>query len=195
MDILKKFTNKASTDPVGLAQQQQTKEKNEVRTAFVQGISALRDFIAPSSLEFQSGYFRIGTRYARTFYVYGYPRQIFTGWLSPIINLDEIIDISMHVEPVDSQTVLSNLRKKVSQLEAGLQIDAEKGKVRDSGKQAAISDAEELRDKLQLGEERFFRFSLYMTIYSETLEELDFVQHNLESILGQQLIYSKPEIG
>lgn len=194
MDIIKKLNlkSKPSTDPVELAQQQQAKEKHEVQTAFVQGISALRDFIAPSSIEFQSGHFRLGTRFARTFYVYGYPRQIFTGWLSPIINLDEVIDISMHIEPVDSQTVLKNLRKKVSQLEAGLQIDAEKGKVRDPGKQAAISDAEELRDKLQLGEERFFRFSLYMTIYSESLEELDFVQHKLESILGQQLIYSKP---
>ncbi|MDQ3094251.1 MAG: DUF87 domain-containing protein, partial [bacterium] len=59
-------------------------------------------------------------------------------------------------------------------------------------KQAAIQDAEEMRDKLQVGEERFFRFGLYFTIYAGSEEELEFVSHKVESMLGQQLIYSKP---
>ncbi len=179
-------------DPIQLAQEQRLREQQEVEQAFQKGVTALRDFIAPSSLEYQSGFFRLGTRYARTFYVYGYPRQLFTGWLSPIINIDEEIDISIYVYPVESQVVLDNLRKKVSQLEAGIQIDNEKGRVRDPGKQAAILDAEELRDKLQVGEERFFRFGLYCTIYAGSVEELDFIHHKIESILGQQLVYSKP---
>ena len=179
------------TDPVSLAQAQQMREQQEVQAAFNKGVTALRDFIAPSSLEFQSGYFRIGTRYARTFYVYGYPRQVFTGWMSSLVNVDEVIDLSMFIYPVESQVVLENLRKKVTQLEAGLQIDAEKGRIRDPGKQAAISDAEEMRDKLQVGEERFFRLGLYFTLYAGSLDELEFVTHKIESMLGQQLVYSK----
>src|SRR5690242_483285 len=93
-------------DPVTLAQQQRAKEQREVDEAFRKGISELRDFIAPSSLELESDHFRLGTMFARTFYVYGYPRQIFTGWLSPIVNLDEEIDVSMFVYPVASQVVL-----------------------------------------------------------------------------------------
>ncbi len=179
-------------DPVALAQAQRAREEQEVNLAFQKGVTALRDFIAPSSIEFQSGFFRIGTRYARTFYVYGYPRQIFTGWLSTMVNLDEVIDLSMFIYPVESQVVLENLRKKVSQLEAGIQIDAEKGRVRDPAKQASILDAEEMRDKLQVGEERFFRFGLYFTVYANSMDELEFVSHKVESMLGQQLIYSKP---
>lgn len=183
---------KQPVDPVLLAQQQRAREKQEVDVAFRKGISELRDFIAPSSLEIESDHFRVGTVYARTYYVYGYPRQIYTGWLSPIVNLDEEIDVSMFIYPVASQVVLENLRKKVTQLEADLQINAEKGKIRDPGKQAAIADAEELRDSLQVGEERFFRFGLYLTIYAKSLEELDFIEHKVETILGQQLVYSKP---
>jgi len=183
---------KVVTDPVAMAQAQRQREQQEVTSAFQKGVTALRDFIAPSSLELQSSFFRIGTRYARSFYVYGYPRQIFTGWLSGMVNIDEVIDLSMFIYPVDSQVVLENLRKKVSQLEAGIQIDSEKGKVRDPGKQASISDAEEMRDRLQVGEERFFRFGLYFTIYADSEEELEFVSHKVESMLGQQLIYSKP---
>ncbi len=182
----------APVDPVAIAQQQRMREQQEVDTAFRKGISEMRDFIAPSSLEIESSFFRLGTMYGRTFYIYGYPRQIFTGWLSPIVNMDEEIDLSMFVYPVASQAVLENLRKKVSQLEAGLQIDAEKGRVRDPAKQAAIVDAEELRDSLQIGEERFFRLGLYLTVYAKSLEELDFIQHKIETILGQQLVYSKP---
>lgn len=181
-----------AVDPVAIAAQQQMREQQEVDEAFRKGITALRDFIAPSSVELQSGFFQIGTRYARTFYVYGYPREIYTGWLSGMINLDEIMDMSMFIYPVESQVVLENLRKKVSQLEAGIQIDSEKGRVRDPAKQAAILDAEEMRDKLQVGEERFFRFGLYFTIYGFSMDELDFVTHKVESMLGQQLIYSKP---
>lgn len=179
-------------DPVAAAQAQRALEEKEVNAAFQKGVTALRDFIAPSSLVFDNSYFHIGTRLARTFYVYGYPRQVFTGWLSSMVNLDEVIDLSIYVYPVESQVVLENLRKKVTQLEAGLQIDAEKGRTRDPGKQAAIQDAEEMRDKLQVGEERFFRFGLYFTIYASNLDELEFVTHKIESILGQQLVYSKP---
>ena len=178
-------------DPVAIAQAQQARKQAEVNEAFRKGVTALRDFIAPSSIEFYGGYFQIGTRLARTYYVYGYPRQVYTGWLSGLVNLDEIIDISMYVYPVESQVVLENLRKKVTQLEAGIQIDNDKGRVRDPAKQAAILDAEEMRDKLQVGEERFFRFGLYFTIYASSMDELEFVSHKVESMLGQQLVYSK----
>ena len=122
-------------NPVDVARQQELKEQMEVQEAFQKGITALRDFIAPSSIEFSSSYFQIGTRFARTFYVYGYPRQLYTGWLSSMINIDEIMDMSIYVYPVNSQVVLEKLRKKVSQLEAGIQIDNERGKVREELKE------------------------------------------------------------
>jgi conjugal transfer ATP-binding protein TraC len=172
--------------------EQEAREQQEVSTAFAKGITALRDFIAPSSLEFKSNFFQLGTRFARTYYVYGYPRQLYTGWLSTMVNLDEVIDLSIIIQPVKSEVVLENLRKKVSQLEAGIQIDSEHGRVRDPAKQAAILDAEEMRDKLQVGEERFFRFGFYFTLYAGSEEELEFVSHKVESLLGQQLVYSKP---
>lgn len=178
-------------DPIDIAEQQRQREQQEIEAEFLKGITTLRDVIAPSSLEVQATYFRLGTKYARTLYIYGYPRQIYTGWLSPIINLDEVVDISMFIYPVESQVVLNNLRKKVGQLEASISINAEKGKVRDPGLEAAIQDAEELRDQLQVGSERFFRFGLYITMYADSLDELQFVQHKIETILGQQLVFSK----
>jgi len=42
--------------------------------------------------------------------------------------MDEVLDISMFIYPVASQIVLNNLRKKVTQLEASMQINAEQGR-------------------------------------------------------------------
>ncbi len=176
---------------IDVAAQQRAKEQAEVEQAFLKGVSTLRDLIAPSSIEIHSSYFRLGTKYGRTLYVYGYPREIYTGWLSSLINIDEVLDVSMYVYPVESQVVLNNLRKKVTQLEASASINNEKGRTRDPALEAAISDAEELRNQLQLGAERFFRFGLYVTLWADSMDELNFVQQKVETIFGQQLVFSK----
>lgn len=182
---------KKRLDPIDIAAQQQAREQAEVESAFLRGMTTLRDLIAPSSLEIHSSHFRIGTKYGRTLYIYGYPRELYTGWLSGLINIDQVIDVSMFVYPVETEVVLNNLRKKVTQLEADMSINSEKGRTRDPAREAALADAEELRDQLQVGAERFFRFGLYVTVYADSLEELGFVQHMLETLFGQQLVYSK----
>ncbi len=181
----------ARQSAVDVAAQQRAREQAEVEQAFLKGVSTLRDLIAPSSIEVHSSYFRLGTKYGRTLYIYGYPRQIYTGWLSSLINIDEVLDVSIYIYPVETQVVLNNLRKKVTQLEASASIAGEKGKTRDPAMEASINDAEELRDQLQLGSERFFRFGLYVTLYADSMDELNFVQHKIETLFGQQLIFSK----
>lgn len=177
--------------PAEIAAQTQTREDADVQRAFEQGITTLRDLISPSSIEFFTDHFRLGTKYGRTLYVYGYPRMLFTGWLSPIINIDEVLDVSMYIYPVDTTVVMKNLRKKVTQLEASMDVNAERGKVRDPELEAAISDAEELRDQLQVGAEKFFRFGLYVTLWADSLDELRFVQQKIETIFGQLMVFSK----
>lgn len=174
-----------------IAAQNEALEAARVQRAFEQGTNTLRDLISPSAIEIHSDYFRLGNKYGRTMYVYGYPRSLYTGWISPIINIDEVVDISMYVYPVESAVVMKNLKTKVTQLEASLSLNMEKGRVRDPELEAAITDAEELRDQLQVGAERFFRFGLYITLWADSLEEMKFVQQKVETILGQQMVFSK----
>ena len=182
---------KAAQQQATLLAQQQAREASEVADVLQKGITTLRDLVAPASLEFKSNYFMLGTRYCRTLYAYGYPRSIYTGWLSSIINLDEVLDISMFIYPVDSQVVMNNLQRKVTQLEASMEVNAEHGKVRDPGLEAAYQDAEELRDKLQIGAEKFFRLGLYFTISAKSEDELTFITHKVETLLGQQMVLTK----
>ena len=185
------MAKKQNLSAADIASQSKLQEEIEIQNAFEVGTRTLRDFIAPASLEFHGDYYRLGQKYGRTLYVYGYPRSLITGWLSSIINIDEVLDISMYIYPTDSTVVMKNLTKKVTQLEASLNLNAEKGKVRDPELEHALQDAEALRDGLQTGSEKFFRFGLYFTLYADSLDELQFVQHKIENILGQQMVFSK----
>lgn len=182
---------KQNLSAADIAAQSQLQEEQEIQNAFETGITTMRDLISSSSIEFNTDYFRLGQKYGRTLYIYGYPRSLVTGWLSSVINIDEVIDISMFIYPADTTVVMKNLTKKVTQLEASLNINAEKGKVRDPELENALRDAEALRDGLQMGSEKFFRFGLYFTLYADTLEELQFVQHKIENIFGQQMVFTK----
>lgn len=174
-----------------LQAQQEAMEAARLQQVFEQGTNTLRDLISPSAIEIHSDYFRLGNKYGRTMYVYGYPRSLYTGWLSSIINIDEVVDVSMYIYPVESAIVMKNLRTKATQLEASMSLNMEKGKVRDPELEAALQDTEELRDQLQVGAERFFRFGLYITLWADSLDELKFIQQKIETIFGQQMIFSK----
>ena len=54
---------KKKPDAVDLAAQQRVREQSEVEQAFLTGVRTQRDFIAPSSIELQASYFRLGAKY------------------------------------------------------------------------------------------------------------------------------------
>ena len=74
------------------------------------------DIVAPSSIEAKNSYIKIGERFAKSYFVFSYPRYLSTGWLSPIINLNIPMDISFHLYPVGSEQILKKLRKRVTEV-------------------------------------------------------------------------------
>ncbi len=169
----------------------QKKRELEAERIFEEGVASVKDLIAPPALDIEFNHLKLGNKFVRTFFVFTYPRYLYTNWLSPIINFDFTMDISMFIYPVNTKIIMESLRKKVGQMESAAALSAEKGQVRDPGLETALEDAEEIRDKLQTGTERFFQFSLYFTLYASTLEELDTLTKALETTLGGKLVYTK----
>jgi len=154
----------------------------------------IADIIAPSSIEVKNSHILIGERMAKTYFIFSYPRYITTGWLSPIINLNIPMDISFYFHPVSSEIILKKLRKKVTEVQAEVAENEEKGLIRDPALETAYQDLEDLRDKIQTAQERMFRFSLYITVYGDTDKEIRDVETNLRSVLESRLIYIKPAL-
>lgn len=152
------------------------------------------DFVAPSSIETGHSYLKLGERFAKSFFIFSYPRYLSTTWSSPIINLDIPMDISLFFHPTKSETVLKQLRKKVTEVQAEIMEREEKGLIRDPSLEIAYRDLEELRDRLQTAQERMFYFGLYLTVYADNEEELRNIETTLRSILEARMIYIKPAL-
>ncbi|MEX1014475.1 MAG: ATP-binding protein [Candidatus Paceibacterota bacterium] len=149
------------------------------------------NIVAPSGLEVNSNYLKIGDYYSKTFFIFTYPRYLSSGWFSPIINMAEMMDISIFVHPMDSSLAMKNLQKKVVQIQAELNERDEKGLVRDPQLETAYRDIENLRDSLRQGTEKLFQVGVYITIYAENLDKLSKLEQIIKSTLESKLIYIK----
>ena len=161
---------------------------------FESEVITVSDIVAPSSIEITPNYFRLGERFAKSYFIFSYPRYLSAAWLSPVINLNFPMDISFHFHPMESERVLRQLRRRVTEIQAEISEREEKGYIRDPALEVAYRDLEELRDRLQTAQERMFRFSLYITIYGDSEKELREVETNLRSILEARLVYIKPAL-
>ena len=154
----------------------------------------LKDIIAPSALEIQPKALNLGTSIVRSFFVISYPRFLTDNWLSPIINLDKIFDIAIHVVPLNTGEVMKNFQRKVAEVQSQIMTREEKGLVRDPALDVAYQDLEDLRDGLTQAQEKMFEVSLYITLYGSTNEELDKVENEVKNILESKLVYVKPAL-
>jgi len=170
---------------------QEAKNIIEEEKAFRRGVLSVRDLISPASLKAEAKHLLLGNKYVRTIFIISYPRYISVGWFAPIINLNLTFDISMFFYPVKSAIILKQLQNKVGSISAQIIADAEKGAARDPLRETALHDIEYLRDALTQGTERFFQFSLYVTLYAENTEDLDRMSDQVEDILGSRLVYSR----
>lgn len=174
-----------------------TKNTNQTETAISptevieKGMVSLIDVIAPSSIEVDFNYIRVGEKFYKTFFVVGYPRYVSPNWLSPVIDFNHSLNMSMFIYPTSSSDVLSDLRRKTAEMEATISSQIDQGLVVDAKVQAALEDAQGLTEELAKGIERFFQMSLYITLYSESLMELGQASKRLESTLSSLLILPK----
>jgi len=176
---------------IGDQEQAQPKPGTSAGEVLGRGMVDIKDIIAPSAIEVDFNHVKVGNIYYRTLFVSGYPRFVGANWLSPIINFDHSLDISMFYYPVKSQGVLDDLKRKITELEATVHSDAERGKIADPVVTAALEDANSLQEQLVKGVEKFFQFSFYITIPAESLEELENITKQLEGTLGSLLLISK----
>jgi conjugal transfer ATP-binding protein TraC len=197
MDFLKNLIKKPKT--VGIEPVKKDLEKSEERKVinetkkkdFTEGLVSIKDIIAPSSLEVDFNYVKIGDKYFRTLFVSGYPRFVGMNWLSSLINFDWTLNISMYIYPTDGKAILDDLRRKITEMEAELSTDIQRGRLVNPATQAKLEDALNLQADLVKGEERFFQFGLYINISADSKEDLDRINKNLEAALGSLLVVSK----
>ena len=172
-------------------QSQLTDKQQQWAQTLSAGVVSVKDIIAPSAIEVDFDYIKIGATYFRTVFVVGYPRFVQANWLAPIINFEHTLEVSMYSYPVEAKGVLDDLKRKITEMEATIATDIQHGRVMDPAVQVALEDAQVLQEELVKGAERFFQFGLYVTIPADSKEELDTITKQVESTLGSLLLVPK----
>lgn len=151
----------------------------------------LADIIAPSSVEVDFNYIRVGEKFYKTFFVVGYPRFVSSNWLSVLIDFNHSLNTSMFIYPTSTPDILSDLKRKIAEIEATVSSQSEEGRVIDPTAQATLEDALNLQEELARGLERFFRFSLYVTLSGDSKADVQDTSKRLEPALSSILITTK----
>ncbi len=151
---------------------------------YKEALAFVKDAISPAFMKETTNYLQINNTYCRTFFVYAYPNFLEWNWLSPIINLDMKFDLSIFTYPIDSAEIQKYLKKRVVQIQSAISMNAEKWLVNDPALEAQLQDVEELRYKLTRWEEKYFHLAIYITIYADSLEELNKKWKKIETILS-----------
>jgi conjugal transfer ATP-binding protein TraC len=157
--------------------------------------TTVRDIIAPQNIDIDFNVLRLNnSSYYRTFFTNITRRFVSSNWLGPIISFDHSLRISMFIYPVESKSTLDDLRRKIAEMEAEISTDMQRGRVVDPVTQAKLEDAMSLQDQLVKGIERFFQFSLYVTIPADSVSELETTSKQVSSSLSALLVSSIPTL-
>lgn len=161
---------------------------------YKRGALDLVDTIAPAALKVSAREIELGEKFVRAFYTISYPRFLADGWFAPVINLDKVLDASIFIHPIETETALRGFQKKVAEVQSQINEREAKGLVRDPLLDTAYQDLESLRDNLQQAQEKLFDVGLYLALYGDSKEEIDKIEGDIRSILDSKLVYTKPAL-
>jgi len=168
-----------------LVDKSESEKKTDAAVAqFAQGLVSVKDIIAPSAIEVDFNHINIGGKFFRSYFTVDYPTAVTPNWLAPLINFEYPVYISTFYYPRDTTEILERLKNKIAEMQATINLEMESGRPADPVMKVRLRDALAWQDQLAGGSERFFQFGLYLTIYADSLDELEKVAKNLESTLA-----------
>ncbi len=153
-------------------------------------MTTLTDLLKPSLVKNDPDAIQLNSSHNRVIAAVGYPRQIKEGWLNNLIASDGNFDVSMHIKPAPIQHVLTKLNHELVKQKSDILAAQLKGIV-NPVLQVQHNDTLKTLERLQLGEERLFDFSLYVNARARDKKKLDLLAKKIESELNSMMIIPK----
>ncbi|MGO1053663.1 VirB4 family type IV secretion system protein [Crossiella sp. CA198] len=140
----------------------------------------------PDAITIGARHLEVGGEQVASFAITGYPREVHPGWLQPLLTYPGRLDVSLHIEPIDPVTAADRLKKQVGRL------GSTPAQSSDRYAAIALADAEDLADRLARGQDKLFRFGLYLTVHAHTAPELATEVAAVRSLAASLLLDAKP---
>ena len=178
-------------DPKKKLSKQEEQELRQGEKEYYEALAYIKDAIAPAMMKVDAKQIQIGDTVIRSVFTYAYPDFLEGNWLSPLINWDVKFDMSMFIYPIEGAFVMKFLKKRLTELYSERSINMDKGLLNDPAIDAQIQDVEELRGALTRGQERYFHFSIYVTMYGDNEEAIKKLNNTFDNLLSGRNILTK----
>ncbi len=179
--------------------QEQTQEVSkedliEGERNYHEALAYIKDAIAPAMMKVTPQDIQVNDTFCKTLFTYAYPDFLDGNWLSPLINWDAKFDVSLFVYPTDSQKIQKYLRRRLTELQSEKYLNQERWLTSDPYIDAQLQDVDELRNLLTRGSEKYFHFSIYVTLYADDRDKLLKMTNDIENMLHGRNILTKPAL-
>ena len=161
---------------------------------FAAGERSTVDLVSPSAMEEARGHLAVDGRLSRVLALTDYPRHVTPNWLGRLIDGGEPLDLSLHLEPLDSGDAVRGLTQRLVELQSSRLLDARGGRITSAEREVAYEDAERLRDALERGDERVFSGGLYVRVHGRSASELDRAAARVERTLSGMMARARPAL-
>ncbi|GCE23231.1 VirB4 family type IV secretion system protein [Dictyobacter kobayashii] len=171
-----------------------TRKKNDIPpervpdASQVAHFSQLADLIAPAAVIVSPDMLKIEEEYGRTLVVSHLPRMVAPGWLRPLAELDEPMEVSFHVQPLNSSLMVQQFRRRQMEYQSSRMIAHRKGNEVDPDLKIAESDVNDLIDRLASGEERMLDVSMLVLLRGASRREVQERTERVQSVLQNMLL-------
>ena len=162
--------------------------------SFAAGERSTVDLLAPQAIEERRDQLLVDERRSRVLALSDYPRHVSPNWLARLIDSDEPLDLSLHLEPLDSGEAVRGLTHRLVELQSSRLLDARGGRIASVEREVAYEDVERLRDALERGDERVFSTSLYMRVAGRTAADLERATERTRGTLGGMMAEARPAL-
>ncbi len=141
----------------------------------------LKSEVAPKGMEFKPTEFRIGGKYSTIITIVSFPKNIYLGYLSDIINISGVKVVVKHI-PIQFSVLQKMINKEIADLKTRYQSE------RDQTMQERIrQDYESLEQfitMLAATDARIFDFQMHLMVTADSKEELDIKKMEVKSYLN-----------
>jgi conjugal transfer ATP-binding protein TraC len=188
------------TSRTGIGKQEKTTEDikdispediREGERIYHEALAYIKDAIAPAMVKISPQNIQVNDTFCKTLFTYAYPDFLEGNWLSPLINWDSKFDVSMFIYPTDAQKVMKYLRRRLTELQSEKYLNQERGLTVNPYTDAQLQDVEELRTLLTRGSEKYFHFSIYITLYADNTDKLTKLTNDIQNMLHGRNILTK----
>lgn len=152
-----------------------------------ENIHTISDLIIPETLQEKVDYLKLGyNKFTRIFVMTVYPEQTWVGWLDDLFNIGNI-NISVKVEPSINGTIINQLTKKLVQAQSEYATYSRQGNILHLPElEKQIGDLEDLRMLIQTNQDKLFFTTIFISLNTESLQELNEKTKILESELNKK---------